>query len=213
MLREKHVGHTVVTLAPVLEGTHVRLEPLSLNHLDGLCAVGLDPELWRWTPNQVRDKEEMHAYVEAALDEQYRGVSQPFATVLKATGQVAGCTRYLNMDLKNRRVEIGATWIGKPWQRTMVNTEAKYLMLRHTFETLKCVRAELKTDALNARSRAAILRLGAKQEGVLRRHVLTYTGRMRDTVYFSILDDEWPVVKTRLQAKLNSSYKPAGSRA
>ena len=213
VLRNRHVGHRAVSSAPVLEGKHVRLEPLSLKHLDGLCAVGLDPELWRLTPNQVRDKEEMRAYVEAALDDERHSLSQPFATVLKATGQVVGSTRYLNMDLKNRRVEIGATWIGKPWQRTAVNTEAKYLMLRRAFETLGCVRVELKTDALNERSRKAILRIGAKEEGVLRRHVLTYTGRMRDTVYFSILDDEWPSVMARLQAKLNSNRIPTGTAA
>lgn len=202
-----------MSTASILEGSHVRLEPLSPKHLDGLCAVGLEPELWHWTPNQVRNRDEMRDYTESALDDERRGLSQPFAIILKATGQVVGSTRYLTMDLKNRRVEIGATWIGKPWQRTAVNTEAKYLMLRHAFEMLKCVRVELKTDALNQRSRAAILRLGAKEEGILRRHVLTYSGRMRDTVYFSILDDEWPAVKARLQAKLNSSPQPAGTRA
>ena len=184
-----------------------------MNHLDALCAVGLEPELWRWTPNQVRDRDEMRAYVEAALEDERRGLSQPFATVLKQSGQVVGSTRYLNMDMKNRRVEIGATWVGKPWQRTPVNTEAKYLMLRHAFEILDCVRVELKTDALNECSRRAVLRLGAKEEGTLRRHVLTYTGRMRDTVYFSILNGEWPSVKARLQEKLNSKLLPAGATA
>lgn len=186
----------------VLEGVHVRLEPLSLAHLDGLCAVGLDPELWKWIPNPVRDREEMRAYVELALDEQRRGISQPFATVLKAEERVIGSTRYANISLKDQRVEIGWTWIGKPWQRSAVNTEAKYLMLRHAFETLGCYRVELKTDALNEKSRNAILRIGAKQEGVFRKHVLAQSGRMRDTVYFSILDDEWPAVKAGLEAKL-----------
>lgn len=209
----RRARNSAVSTTPVLEGSQVRLEPLSLKHLDGLCVVGLEPELWRWTPNQVRNRDEMRAYIESALDDERCGISQPYATVLKESGRVVGSTRYLNMDRKNRRVEIGATWIGKPWQRTTVNTEAKYLMLRHAFETLGCERVEFKTDALNERSRAAILRLGAKQEGILRRHVLTYSGRMRDTVYFSILDDEWPAVKARLQAKLNSSYKPAGTCA
>jgi N-acetyltransferase len=186
----------------VLEGAHVRLEPLSLTHLDGLCAVGLDPELWKWIPTPVRDREQMKAYVELALDEQRRGVALPFATVLKAEGRVIGSTRYANISLKDRRVEIGWTWIGKPWQRSAVNTEAKYLMLRHAFEALGCVRVELKTDALNDKSRNAILRIGAKQEGVFRKHVLTHSGRMRDTVYFSILDGEWPAVKAGLEAKL-----------
>lgn len=180
----------------------MRLEPLSLGHLDSLCAVGLEPELWRWTPNRVRDRNEMRAYIEAALDDARHGWSQPFAIVLKETKQVVGSTRYLNMDLRNHRLEIGATWIGKLWQRSVVNTEAKYLMLCHAFDTLHCLRVELKTDALNKRSRKAILRIGAKQEGILRCHVLTYSGRMRDTVYFSILDDEWPSVKVHLQAKL-----------
>lgn len=187
---------------PVLEGQHVRLEPLDVRHLDGLCAVGLDPELWHWEVIRKRSREDMQVYVRKALDERQRGVSLPFATVFLETGQVIGSTRYLNMDLANRRVEIGATWIGRPWQRTAVNTEAKYLMLRHAFEVLRCFRVELKTDVLNERSRRAILRLGAKEEGILRRHVVTDTGRVRDTVYYSILDSEWPPVKAHLQAKL-----------
>ena len=191
----------------------MRLEPLTLGHLDGLCAVGLDSDLWRWDSIQKRSRQDMETYVQKALDEQKRGVSLPFATVFLVTGQVIGSTRYLNIDLANRRVEIGATWIAKPWQRTAVNSEAKYLMLRHAFEVLECFRVELKTDALNECSRRAILRLGAKEEGTLRRHMVTDTGRVRDTVYFSILDHEWPAVKARLQAKLNPGYMPAGTRA
>lgn len=187
-----------------LEGNEVRLLPLSLEHLDGLCAVGLDPELWQWIPARVLDRRGMQAYVELALDEQRRGVSMPFVTTLKATGQVVGCTRYANISVPDGRLEIGWTWIGKAWQRSAVNTEAKYLMLRHAFEALGCTRVELKTDGLNQRSRAAILRLGAKQEGILRQHMMTYSGRIRDTVYFSILDDEWPAVKSGLEAKLAS---------
>ncbi|HEX2668152.1 MAG TPA: GNAT family protein [Gammaproteobacteria bacterium] len=189
--------------APVtLEGTQVRLVPLGLGHLEGLCAVGLDPELWRWIPTRVLDRQQMQAYVELALDEQRRGMSVPFTTTLKDTGQVVGCTRYANISVPDGRLEIGWTWIGKPWQRSAVNTEAKYLMLRHAFEVLGCTRVELKTDGLNERSRAAILRLGAKQDGILRRHTMTYSGRIRDTVYFSILDDEWPGVKSGLEARL-----------
>ncbi len=191
--------------APALAGRHVRLEPLSLEHLDGLCAAGLETSLWQWIPTPVRNREEMRQFVETALDERERGVSQPLATLLRDTGQVVGSTRFANMDLNNRRVEIGWTWIGVPWQRTAVNTEAKYLMLCHAFETLGCQRVELKTDALNSRSRQAILRLGAKEEGILRKHMVAYSGRVRDTVYFSILDDEWPSVKARLQAKLQLS--------
>lgn len=186
----------------VLEGSHVRLEPLTMKHLDGLCAVGLNPELWQLVPNPVRNREEMLEYVETALEEKRRGVSMPFVTRLATDGQVVGSTRFANVDLKNRHVEIGWTWIAMPWQRTAVNTEAKYMMLQYAFEVLGCLRVELKTDALNERSRAAIKRIGAKEEGILRRHTLTASGRMRDTVYYSILDDEWPTVKSALQAKL-----------
>lgn len=185
-----------------LEGAHVRLLPLSLEHLDGLCAVGLDEELWKWVPARVLDPQQMRDYVELALDEQKRGMSVPFTTTLKDTGQIVGCTRYANISVKDGRLEIGWTWIGKPWQRSPVNTEAKYLMLRHAFEVLGCTRVELKTDGLNEKSRAAILRIGAKQDGVLRRHTMTYSGRIRDTVYFSILDGEWPAVKAGLENKL-----------
>lgn len=186
----------------VLEGQRVRLEPLSFDHLDGLCAIGLDESLWQWIPTPVRNRDEMRGYIEIALDEQRRGVSVPFATVLKDTGEIVGSTRFANMDMNDRRAEIGWTWIGVRWQRTAVNTEAKYLMLCHAFDVLGCVRVELKTDVLNMRSRQAILRLGAKEEGVLRKHRLMWTGRFRDTVYFSILDTEWPAVKAGLQAKL-----------
>lgn len=185
-----------------LEGRHVRLEPLSQAHVPGLCEFSFDPDLWKVTVERVTNAQEMSAYVQRAVDAQAAGTALPFATMDKLSGRVIGCTRYINIDARNRRVEIGSTWIGKPWQRTIVNTEAKYLMLRHAFETLGCVRVELKTDALNTRSRNAILRIGAKEEGTLRRHVLTWDGRMRDTVYFSILDSEWPAVKAELERKL-----------
>ena len=192
------------TAQVVLEGKHVRLEPLSYEHLDGLCAVGLDESLWRWVPTSVRNREEMRDYIGIALAEQGRDVSMPFATIDKASGQVAGSTRFANMDRRDHRVEIGWTWIGRPWQRTAVNTEAKYLMLQYAFETLNCVRVELKTDVLNEHSRRAILRLGAKEEGILRKHRHMWTGRFRDTVYYSILDSEWPSVRAALQAKLKA---------
>jgi len=186
----------------VLEGGQVRLEPLNHSHLGGLCAVGLDPDLWRWIPTQVLDRKGMQEYVETALDEQRRGASLPFATILKADGMVVGSTRYANISVRDGRLEIGWTWIGKPWQRSAVNTEAKLLMLKHAFEDLGCSRVELKTDGLNQQSRNAILRLGAKQEGIFRKHMLTFSGRIRDTVYFSILDDEWPAVRAGLEARL-----------
>jgi N-acetyltransferase len=188
----------------VLEGAHVRLEPLSQAHHAGLCEVGLDEELWQWIPTPVRTPAEMSSYIDTALKEQANGVSLPFAQIEKATGRLIGSTRYGNIDRIHYRVEIGWTWIAKPWQRTAVNTEAKYLLLRHAFETLGCMRVELKTDSLNERSRTAILRIGAQQEGVFRNHMVTSKGRIRHTVYFSILDSEWPEVKTRLDSRLRS---------
>jgi RimJ/RimL family protein N-acetyltransferase len=186
-----------------LEGQHVRLEPLSKAHLAGLAAVGLDEELWRWIPTPVRTPEEMEAYIETALQEQERGVSLPFAILEKASGRVIGSTRYGNIDRTHHRVEIGWTWVAREWQRTAMNTEAKYLLLRHAFETLGCMRVELKTDSLNEKSRAAILRIGAKEEGIFRNHMITSSGRIRHSAYYSIIDSEWPSVKARLKSKLN----------
>jgi len=186
----------------VLEGRHVRLEPLAQAHQAELSAVGLEEELWRWIPTPVRTPEEMSAYIETALEEQARGVSLPFAVIEKPGGKAIGSTRYGNIDRSNHRVEIGWTWLAPAWQRTAVNTEAKYLLLKHAFETLGCIRVELKTDSLNERSRAAILRIGAREEGIFRNHMITASGRIRHTVYFSILDSEWPEAKSRLQAML-----------
>jgi len=178
------------------------LETLGRAHWEGLCEVGLDDELWRWTLAHVRTREEMRAYLEVALKGQTEGTILPFAILAKQSAQVVGSTRFGNIDRENRRVEIGWTWIGRRWQRTVVNTETKYLMLRHAFESLGCVRVEFKTDTLNQTSRRAILRLGAKEEGILRRHMITDSGRIRDTVYYSIIDGEWAAVKARLEAKL-----------
>jgi RimJ/RimL family protein N-acetyltransferase len=185
-----------------LEGKHIRLEPLTLNHLDSLSAIGLDEDLWKWIPFPVRTREDLRSYIEKALQEQAAGVSLPFANIERASGRAAGCTRFGSIDVVNHRVEIGWTWVGREWQRSAVNTEAKYLMLRHAFETLGCMRVELKTDSLNERSRNAILRIGAKQEGIFRNHMTTSTGRIRHTVYFSIIDEEWPAVKRGLEEKL-----------
>src|SRR5208283_3781345 len=166
-------------LAPItLTGEEVRLEPLSLEHHAGLCEVGLDPALWRWTP-------------------------VPFAMIDVASGRVVGSTRYGNIDAANRKVEIGWTFVAPPWQRTRINTEAKYLMLRHAFETLGCIRVELKTNARNETSRRAIARIGAREEGTLRNHMIHPDGSYRDSVYFSVIESEWPGVKAALEAKLN----------
>jgi len=201
-------------VSPVtLEERHARLEPLTKAHLPGLVEVGLDEDLWRWIPTPVRTAEEMEAYIQTALDEQERGVSLPFAIVERATGKAIGSTRYGNIERTHHRVEIGWTWVARQWQRTTINTEAKYLVLKHAFETLGCMRVELKTDSLNERSRAAILRIGAREEGTFRNHMITASGRIRHTVYFSIVDSEWPEVKKRLEAKLNNgnSRGSAGS--
>ena len=186
-----------------LQGTAIRLEPLALEHVPGLARVGLDPDLWRWVPTLVASPAEMRDYVEQALEDQRQGSALPFAIIEQAGGQVIGSTRYGNIDRGNRRLEIGWTWVAPAWQRTRANTEAKLLLLAHAFETLGAFRVEFKTDALNERSRRAILRLGATEEGTLRRHVLVpRSGRVRDTVYFSILDHEWPAVRARLAARL-----------
>jgi len=193
----------MMVAAVMLEGRHVRLEPLSKGHLAGLAEVGLDEELWRWIPTAVRTREEMTAYLDTALNEQERGTSLPFAIIEKAAGRVIGSTRFANIDRTHHRVEIGWTWVARRWQRTAMNTEAKYLLLRHAFETLGCMRVELKTDSLNERSRAAIVRIGAREEGIFRNHMITASGRIRHSVYFSIIDSEWPAVKARLETMLN----------
>ena len=189
-----------------LNGHYVRLEPLTMDHLDALWEVGQDPDLWQWAPYHIETREAMHTYIQLALDWQAISTALPFVTIEQETDRVVGTTRFANIDAPNHRAEIGWTWIGKPWQRTPVNTEAKFLMLQHAFETWHCIRVELKTDRLNERSRAAIARLGAKEEGIFRHHMITDSGRLRDSVYFSIIDDEWPEVKARLQELLAQPY-------
>ena len=190
--------------ATTLVGARIRLEPLAEGHHAALCAVGLDDDLWRWTPKAVRTAADMLVYIAVALADREAGRALPFAIVDNATGQAIGSTRYGAIEPAHRRVEIGWTWLGRTWQRTGANTEAKYLLLRHAFETLGCIRVELKTDALNERSRAAIRRIGAREEGTLRSHMITASGRIRDTVYYSILDVEWTEVKRILASRLKN---------
>jgi RimJ/RimL family protein N-acetyltransferase len=191
----------------ILEGEVVRLEPMRREHARLFWEAARDAldDIFRWIPNRMRSPEDFQTAVDNILEETERGESVAFATIERRSGRLVGSTRFMNMDLSNRRVEIGSTWIAPPWQRTAINTEAKYLMLRHAFEEWQCLRVELKTDARNERSRNAILRLGAKEEGIFRQHMLTWDGRRRDTVYFSVLDNEWPAVKTALQNKLRSA--------
>ncbi|HEV7587011.1 MAG TPA: GNAT family protein [Longimicrobium sp.] len=197
-------------LTPVtLEGRHVRLVPLTVGHVPALWEAGNDDDLWRWTLSHPQSEDDMRRYVEAALAKQAAGGGLPFATLEAESGRVIGSTRYHNWEPPHPRVEIGYTFVSRPWQRTPANTEAKYLMLRHAFETLGLARVELRTNALNSRSRAAIARIGGVEEGTLRRHLLSEAGVLRDTVYFSILDDEWPRVKLRLEEKLARPWSPA----
>lgn len=185
-----------------LEGPTIRLEPLTLAHLDALLVVAQDPELWRLTVSVVTSRESLEEYVREALAEQQAGTALPFVTMLRATGQVIGSTRFGNAVPTHRRVEIGWTWVGRPWQRSGANREAKYLMLRHAFECWGCLRVEFKTSALNRRSRNALLGIGAVEEGILRHHMINADGSLRDSVYFSILSEEWAAVRRRLEERL-----------
>lgn len=195
-----------IVLPVILEGSVVRLEPLRREHAELFWDIAENnlEDIFRWIPYPMKTRHDFEELIDKAFDEQERGESVVFATVARQSGRTIGSTRFMNIDRINRRVEIGSTWIAPQWQRTATNTEAKYLMLKHAFEVWNCMRVELKTDALNQKSRNAILRIGAKEEGTLRRHLITRTGRARDTVYFSILDNEWPAVKARLEEMLRT---------
>ena len=185
-----------------LHGSLVSLEPLTRLRLAELAAVGLDPELWRLQPRAIESVADMQAYIEQALAEQARETSLPFVIVRRSDRSVVGSTRFMDIALAHRRLEIGATWLARGAQRTGVNVEAKLLLLRHAFDTVGAQKVVFKTEALNVQSRAAILALGASEEGTFRRHLIAENGRMRDMVYFSILDSEWPAVRSRLQGRL-----------
>jgi RimJ/RimL family protein N-acetyltransferase len=185
-----------------LAGRHVRLEPISPVHApDLLAAFLIDPSIWQWMPSAPPTTlEAMRALIAGDLEAQAQGNVIAFAQVAQATGRVIGHTTYMNISRADWGLEIGNTWIGKPWQRSGINTEAKYLLLRHAFEQLGAVRVQLKTDGRNRQSQTAIERLGAVREGVLRKHRRLWDGFIRDTVMYSILDTEWPTVKARLEA-------------
>ncbi|MEX2546488.1 MAG: GNAT family N-acetyltransferase [Chloroflexota bacterium] len=186
-----------------LEGSSVRLEPLALDHLPGLTAIGLDSEIWRWMPTTIQTPGEMRAYLDKALAARETGTEMPFATIERASGKVIGGTRYMNIEPHHRRIEIGYTWIAPAWQRTALNTEAKLLMLIHAFNVLGALRVEFKTDSLNERSRAALLGIGATEEGTMRNHMVTDSGRRRHSAYFSIIEEEWPHVRQHLESRLS----------
>ncbi len=185
-----------------LKGAHATLEPLAREHEAALGKAAADGELWRLWYTTVAHPDKMADYVTTALDQRTRLDAMPFVVRENATGDVVGCTRYFNVDVANRRLEIGHTWYAKRVQRTGVNTECKLLLLGHAFEKLRCIAVEFRTHWFNHASRTAIARLGAKQDGVLRNHQLMPDGAKRDTVVFSIIDGEWPAVKRHLQFQL-----------
>lgn len=190
-------------LTPVtLRGAIVSLVPLEAAHAERLGRIGLEPELWRLQPRVVESPADMEVYVEGALADQACGSSLPFAITRAGDGALIGSTRFMDIAIQHRRLEIGATWLTSSAQRTGANVEAKLLLLGHAFDDLRMQRVVLKTEALNTQSRSAILALGAVEEGTFRRHLIAENGRVRDMVYFAILDDEWPEVRARLTARL-----------
>lgn len=188
----------------ILTGKYVRLEPLSENHIPDLCRVGLDERIWRYMRyGMVLTEEQMHAWVSNILEKAAKGNEIPFAVIHLESGRAVGATRFLTIQPDQRNLEIGGTWYGVDYQRTAVNTESKYLMLKHAFEVMGMIRVQIKTDLRNIASQHAIERLGAVKEGILRKHMILPDGYIRDSVIYSILDDEWPAVKAGLEQKLN----------
>lgn len=190
-------------IAPVrLHGNHVKLEPLVLEHLAGLTAAGADPEIWRWYVAPFQTSEAMRHWCDEAIEQTKAGSAVAFTVFDAKSGAALGSTRFAAIDRTHRRAEIGWTWYVRSAQRTPVNTECKYLMLREAFEQWGLIRVEFKTDSLNVRSRAALARIGAVEEGTFRNHMITHDGRIRHSVYYSITDVEWSAVKERLQQQL-----------
>jgi RimJ/RimL family protein N-acetyltransferase len=186
-----------------LSGKFVRLEPLSLEHVNGLAAIGLEQDIWRYMLyGRMVNNDDIRAWVIEMLRRQALGADLPFASRHLASGRLAGATRYMEIRPEHRALEIGGTWYGLEFQRTAVNTECKYLLLRHAFENLGAVRVQFKTDLRNLPSQLSIERLGAVKEGILRQHMITPEGVQRDSVYYSIIDLEWPEVKARLESML-----------
>jgi N-acetyltransferase len=185
-----------------LRGAHATLEPMAREHEAALAKAADDGEIWRLWYTSVAAPDKMGAYVATALDMRERLGAMPFVVRDSGTGELVGCTRYFNVDAANRRLEIGHTWYAKRAQRTAINTECKLLLLAHAFEKLCCIAVEFRTHWFNHASRAAIARLGAKQDAVLRNHQISPDGSYRDTVVFSIIESEWPAVKQHLRHQL-----------
>ena len=195
----------MLEITPVTLSTNrLLLRPLERSDETALISAASDGSLWEKRTTTVPRPEEMRAYIEKALSQAAAGTALPFTTVVRDGDLVVGSTRYMNIDLVNHRVEIGTTWIAQSWQRSFVNTHAKFLLLRHAFETLGCIAVELRTHSLNHQSRQAIERLGAKQDGLLRRHMIMPDGHIRDTVVYSIIREEWPLVKEELARRLGA---------
>jgi len=183
-----------------LTGKYVRLEPLSEMHVDGLAKIGVGQPFWHFMLyGEMNSLNDMRNWVRDIMARGARGTDLPFAVIHLDSGRVAGATRYLNIMPNDRGLEVGGTWYGPEFQRTAVNTECKYLLFRHAFETLGCIRVQIKTDSRNERSQKAIERIGAVREGVLRNHMILPDGYVRHSVFYSILDAEWPGVKSRLE--------------
>jgi RimJ/RimL family protein N-acetyltransferase len=180
----------------------VRLEPLELEHVPALAKVALEPEIWQWTLARPTDEAGLRAWAATAIANRDAGTELPFVTLDAATGRPIGSSRYLNIVLEHRRLEIGWTWIAPAWQRTGANREAKLLMLGHAFDTLGCRRVEFKTDSRNEPSRRALLGIGAQFEGIFRNHMVMPDGGMRHSAYYSVIDDEWPAIRDALEASL-----------
>ena len=197
-------GVTVAArIEPVtLEGRIVRLEPLRPDHVPGLAEVGLDPAIWRWTIARPQSEADLRDWVDAAIGNRDAGTEFPFATIEASTGRPIGSSRYMNIVLEHRRLEIGWTWLAPAWQRSGANREAKLLMLTHAFETLGCRRVEFKTDSNNEPSRTALLGIGATFEGIFRKHMVMPGDGVRHSAWYSVIDDEWPAVKARLEESL-----------
>ena len=196
------------THSPVLKGTLVRLEPLDARHLPGLQVAAADPVTWTWMPARLDDEAAMRTWLADALRARDAGTELPFATLEATTGRVVGSTRYMAIVPAHRRLEVGWTWLAPKAWGTGINVETKLLLLTHAFDTLGAMRVELKTDARNERSRAAILALGAEFEGIFRKHMRMPDGRIRDSAWYAITDDDWPEMRARLTARLAAHVLP-----
>jgi N-acetyltransferase len=186
----------------VLEGDLVRLEPLRMEHLPALAEVAFVPETWRWMPMRMESEADLRIWIEQAIEEHSMGNALPWVTISRADRRVVGSTRYMEIDCRNRGLEIGGTWLAPEWQRSGINVEAKYLQLKHAFERLGAIRVCLKTHHNNLQSQAAIAALGARHEGVFRNHMIMPDGSFRHSVWYSVIREEWPEVKPRLKTRM-----------